>query len=199
MHWPRRMPCRPVWKTLRGRTRHVASSSCPGEFCYETQVNVRARTEPTRLLGISCVEQQCPSLLLFPQHNTHARARLDHGNVDDQVRLVGDVCFPNPEVSAPFPAAGGDVAALGAKARCANDLIHVLRKGSREIWSRENVEHTGFRDQTKKKPECPFQTRRGNLRPQRLARHENGVLAGSFEKSRPKNPAPRPFRTDFFS
>jgi hypothetical protein len=30
---------------------------------------------------------------------------MDHGDVDDQVSLVGDVCIPNLEVASPSPAA----------------------------------------------------------------------------------------------
>jgi len=49
---------------------------------------------------------------------------VDHGDVEDQVSLVGDVGIPNLEVTSSTPAAGGDIVALSAKARCANKLIH---------------------------------------------------------------------------
>jgi len=49
---------------------------------------------------------------------------VDHGDVDDQVSLASDVGVPNLEVASPAPAACGDVAALGAKACCANKLVH---------------------------------------------------------------------------
>ena len=39
---------------------------------------------------------------------TGAVERMDHGDVDDQVSLVSDVCIPNLEVASPAPAAGGD-------------------------------------------------------------------------------------------
>jgi hypothetical protein len=49
---------------------------------------------------------------------------MDHGDVYDQVSLVSYVRIPDLEVTAPAPAAGGDVAALGAKARSAHNLLH---------------------------------------------------------------------------
>jgi len=40
------------------------------------------------------------------------------------VSLVSDVRIPDLEVTATSPAAGGDVVALGAKARSSKDLLH---------------------------------------------------------------------------
>ena len=80
-------------------------------------------------LALGSVDEGAIGVLSMPKRSVAtdviagAVERMDHGDVDDQVSLVSDVCIPNLEVASPSPAAGGDVAALGAKARCANDLI----------------------------------------------------------------------------
>ena len=81
-------------------------------------------------LALGSVDEGAIGVLSMPKRSvatdvvTGAVELMDHGDVDDQVSLVSDVCIPNLEVASPSPAAGGDVATLGAKARCANDLLH---------------------------------------------------------------------------
>ena len=82
-------------------------------------------------LALGSVDEGAIGVLSMPKRSvapdviTGAVERMDHGDVDDQVSLVSDVCVPNLEIASPSPAAGGDVATLGAKARCANDLLHL--------------------------------------------------------------------------
>jgi len=81
-------------------------------------------------LALGSVDEGAIGVLSMPKRSVAtdvvagAVELMDHGDVDDQVSLVSDVCIPNLEVASPSPAAGGDVATLGAKARCANDLLH---------------------------------------------------------------------------
>ena len=77
-------------------------------------------------LALGSIDEGAIGVLSMPKRSvatdvvTGAVEVMDHGDVDDQVSLVSDVCIPNLEVASPSPAAGGDVATLGAKARCAS-------------------------------------------------------------------------------
>ena len=78
-------------------------------------------------LALGSVDEGAIGVLSMPKRSVAAdviTGAVNAWTIDDQVNLVSDVCIPNLEVASPSPAAGGDVATLGAKARCANDLLH---------------------------------------------------------------------------
>ena len=81
-------------------------------------------------LALGSVDEGAIGVLSMPKRSvaadviTGAVERMDHGDVDDQVSLVSNVRIPDLEVTASSAAAGGDVVALGAKARSSKDIHH---------------------------------------------------------------------------